>query len=158
MFNATKKALIWTMALAIPFQGLPALSCGCTASREAVDASTLDQCANELAASSRCAGHSCCSSTRHQATMCCCRGKAKCECHNCTCGLSCPCQQTKQSPPTAPPVEQRSLGKVLTLGLASASTAAAVPVTSSQRSITALATCDAMSGAARCISLCRFTL
>ena len=161
MFNFAKYALILTTTVAIPFQGLPARSCGCTASHEAASASTCGHCDFEYAASgcsARSAGHGCCSGALRQAKRSSCCGKAKCECQNCTCGIYCPCQQGKQVPPTAPPVEQRPLDKVLTLGLSTVSMAAVIPTMKSQRSIVTLAACDAMSGVERCISLCRFTL
>jgi hypothetical protein len=160
MFNAAKRTLIWTIALAIPIQGLPACSCGCVASCESSGASTCRHCAKEhteFHCSSRCAGHHCCCCEQHSAKCCCC-GKAACGCHHCTCSIDCPCRQAKQQPPAAPPVEPRAMGKVLTMGLTSVSTAPLFLTSNSQQSTTALASCDAMSGADRCISLCRFTL
>jgi hypothetical protein len=161
MFNVTKYTVIWTMAVAIPFQGLPARSCGCTVSDEAANASTCGHCSSEgttSCCSARSAGHSCCSDALRQSNTSNCCGKPKCDCDHCTCGIYCPCRHGKQVPPTAPPVEQRSLEKVIGLALAPVSIAVVVPIIESQRSIATLAFCDAMSGADRCVSLCRFTL
>jgi hypothetical protein len=47
---------------------------------------------------------------------------------------------------------------VIGLAHAPVSIAVIVPAIESQRPIATLAACDAMSGADRCISLCRFTL
>lgn len=161
MFNVTKYTVIWTMAVAIPFQRLPARSCGCTVSHEAANASTCGHCTHESTGSccsARSAGHSYCSGARRQSNTSSCCGKSKCNCHHCTCGIHCPCQQGKQLPPTAPPVEQRSLDKVFSLALAPISIAVIVPSIESQRPIATLAAGDAISGMERCISLCRFTL
>jgi len=161
MFNAANKALIWTIALAIPFQGLSASSCGCVASREALGTSTCCHRSIERAASCCCgrgAGHGCCSGEHHEAKTCCCCGKAKSGCQHCTCSLDCPCRQAKQLPPTAPPIEQRLLDKVRTLDLATVSTEVVAPTANSQQSILTLASCDALGGADRCISLCRYRL
>jgi len=161
MFNATRKALIWAIAVAIPLQGVPARSCSCTASRETVGASTCGHCSNERRAARCCcgryAGHGCCCEHRPAKSRSCCCGNAQCECQHCTCSLDCPCREANQHPPTAPPIERRALEKVLCLDLASVSTIA-VPTTKSHHPIVALASSDAMSGADRCISLCRFTL
>jgi len=159
MLNITKHVLIWTMATVIPFQGLPARSCGCTASHKAT--STSPHCSHKDGASccsARSAGHSYCSDALRQAKTSNCCGKAKCDCQHCRCGIYCPCQQGKQVPPTAPPVEQRSLDKVINLALAPVPVAAIVPSSESQRPVVTLASWDAMSGLDRCISLCRFTL
>lgn len=48
MFNFAKYALILTTTVAIPFQGLPARSCGCTASHEAARASTCGHCTSNM--------------------------------------------------------------------------------------------------------------
>lgn len=161
MSNVAKYALIWTLAVAIPFQGVPARSCGCTVSHEAASASTCGHCKHEPSAtccSARSAGHSCCSGAHRQSNTSSCCGKARCDCQHCTCGIYCPCREGKQAPPSAPPTEQRTLEKVISLALPPVSIAVIASSVESQRPIFTLVDCDAMSGADRCISLCRFTL
>lgn len=162
MYQAASTTLIWTIALAIPFQGVPARSCDCTASRSAVSASTCGRCSSQQAKSccfSLCPKHGCCSSEHRQAkACCCCCCQAGSGCQHCTCSIDCPCRQAKPLPPSAPPAEQRPLDEVLTLGLASVSTVAVVPSLNSQPSIVTIASSDGMRAVDRCISLCRFTL
>lgn len=161
MLNATKKALIWAVAVAIPLQGIPASSCGCTIPSEAACDSTCchkSQDGGHSCCSTHGAGHSCCSAKHHQGKTCCCRSKGHCDRRHCTCGVNCPCRQGKQTPPATPPAEQRSLEKVLCSGLACNQAVVSLASAKPLRLSIAPAPFDTASGSDRCISLCRFTL
>jgi hypothetical protein len=162
MFHAARKVLIWTMAAAIPIQGLPVGSCHCASAAESASVDRSVHGAQEHAGtccSARGARHSCCSARhRHAPMCCCCAGKACGGCHHCTCGIDCPCRQKKQPSPATPPVGQRPLEKVLCLTLDTTSLVAVTPHVRPQRLAAALSPFDAAGGLDRCISLCRFTL
>ena len=161
MFHSTRIVLIWVITAAVPLQGMPTQSCGCTAAQEAPKTSTCNHGHVERAASccsTHCAGHGCCSTKHRQIKTCSCCTKGRCDCQHCTCGIDCPCRQGQQSPPAAPPAEQRSLDKVLCPGLASNSAVVNLPPARPLRLSVTLSPFDSSSGLERCISLCRLTL
>lgn len=162
MLDAAKKMLIWAAAVAIPLQGMPAQSCGCSDRSETVGADTCAHGAHEhghSCCSTHGGEHSCCSTEHRQSgTCCCCCVKGHCDHQHCTCGINCPCRHGMQTPPATPPVEQRSLDKVLCSGLAYNSAAVSLPSAKPQQLSVTLSSFDAATGMDRCISLCRFML
>lgn len=153
----TTRTLNWLAAISILLQGLPAVSCGCTAS---------STCGQTSAPSHTC----CCSSEDINKGQCCCSRKEAGSAQSCCGGVSsnqdstsrdgcnCQCGKTQQNPPATPPTENDQLEKLVTdsLALTSLATVSQPQTVLRQRVVSS----DAIAFAAldRCISLCRFSL
>ena len=104
------RTLIWLAALAIPSQGLPSKSCGCTDSKACCQSAgqVLDSGARNPA------DHGTCCRSHHGG-----EGKRSCCSHSsvdgdspCQCGMNCRCGENEQPTPAAPPVENDSTEKI----------------------------------------------
>ncbi len=152
------RSLVWLAAIAIPVQGLPAASCGCTGS------------------SARCPGkppcqRCCCSEKKVRDGQCCgTRPEAKpnhCGCSNqessygsaCKCGVTCQCGKASlPKPTTPPPVQYRIVEKIVSDAVSAISLLATCEPAVVTRDNEACIEFNACTAQEHCVSLCRFTL
>jgi len=163
------RLFVWFAAIAIPFQGLPSASCGCTVG---------DIFSNEISKTQSCCHSSqtvdakpasaCC-----QAVTTCCSASGKSGCcsasgksgGNCPCGVGCQCgddcrcgENNVPVVPSVPPVDNNSPERIV------ADSAGATVFTNFYSSSATRAHVDLQVGAhaltalACCVALCRFSL
>jgi hypothetical protein len=153
------RTLIWLAAFAIPVQGLPAASCGCTDSKACCGGNEQRQrccCSAEKVREGQC----CCARREAESGHTCC-GQAKSS-HDsgCKCGINCQCGKAKQSQPATPnPPENNSAEKTVCDAVSAVSVFAVVhqPPVLLHRNEGSVES-DAFTAQDRCVSLCRFTL
>jgi len=140
------RAFVWLAAIAIPFQGLPSATCGCTSIAPPTETSSC--CQQEEP--------SCCSVDVSSVSS-----ESGCQCSTaCQCGDNCQCSVSSDSPtePVAPPAESNSPERILVDSVGSASFATfCLPSTTRQHS-DHYAGANARTALDCCVSLCRFTL
>ena len=147
------RIVIWLMAIAIPVQGVPAASCGCS-----------ESCIHQSAKSD---GQSCCCALakREAGTCCCSRQEATC-CRQsrensgspCQCGDNCRCGHPEPSHPFTPVRQESQTERIVQdansfdgmIILPASKTTKCHPLASSQP--------NASTALDRCAALCRFTL
>ncbi len=181
--SITTRLFVWLAAIAIPFQGLPSATCGCT---PIVSASSEVSGPSEIGGSSKTSdlGPNCCS--QPNAAQCSCTGAEVCRCGEtsscsnskksccsgentfdsecqsktgCQCGDNCQCG--KSSVPTEPvslPVENNSLERIATgsITFASRSTVSQLSFSRQHRELDVGA--NTLTALGSCVALCRFTL
>ncbi len=137
----TARTFVWLAAMAIPFQGLPSATCGCTTVEHSSETSSC--CQQESA---------CCSSVALP--------ENDCQCStDCQCGDNCQCSVSHApAEPISPPIENNSSERTLadSVGLASLVTFRLPSTTRRHTDLHVGA--NARTALDCCVALCRFTL
>jgi len=160
----TTRLIAWLAAIAIPFQGLPAASCGCVRTSGAAESCcsqpSTGQCPCTGAAVCRCGeSSSCC-----QPEPSCCSGdstsESSCQCGTgCQCGDNCQCGKSKvPTKPAAPPAENSSPERIATDSTSAATVSAVFLPAFSRQHLELSAGAIALTAHDSCARLCRFTL
>ncbi len=150
------RTLIWLAAMTVPFQSLPASTCGCSSSMccSQKDEQSGSCCSTEKAR----AGHDCCAARKAApASSCCCQAGGG-EDNACKCGANCQCGKTKRPAPVAPPTENNTTEKRVDDSVSTISLATACLARTVQRPDAEIMPQDADSALGRCVILSRFIL
>lgn len=155
--HTAARTLIWLAALAIPVQGLPASSCGCTGGKACcreVGQRPGCCCAAERVREARC----CCARRETEAGQSCC-GKAQSGPDSgCRCGTHCRCGKTSQPTPATPtPVEHDSMEKLVSHAASTVSVDSVDQHLVMPRRNEGARESGAFTAQDRCIRLCRLT-
>lgn len=165
----TTRIFVWFAAITIPFQSLPAATCGCNrVVLDAHEAVEIASCCATGAEACLCDESSPCCQPE---LACCSVGSASksasesasgcsCQCGiGCQCGDNCQCDKgSRPTEPTAPPTENSSFERIAADSTAAASFVSFyLPSTTHQRS-GFCASSHALTSLDYCVALCRFTL
>lgn len=181
----TVRTLVWLAAVAIPFQGLPSATCGCTTVdiRSHYTKEVQSCCASSLIAATK-SSSSCCSQPR--AGRCPCTGANVCRCDetssccqqrlaccsvevssdsSCLCGTGCQCgddcrcgDNNVPAEPAVPPVENNSSERILAASAGTASLVTFYLPSVTRRHLELYAGANPPTALGCCVALCRFTL
>jgi len=150
--QSISNALLWMVIAAIPFQGMPILTCGCAlpSGQASAEAAAPDQLA------------SCCGKSqpapvaKPSKPLACCQDSSASTERACSCGLNCRCKERASTPKQkALPIEHRTSADELAIGSLLALSMERGDIGSPQRHGLEV-TCPL--GADRCALLCRFLL
>lgn len=148
------KIIVMLLACSIPLQGISSAACGCnTPVKSACDTRGVSE---STATSCTCCCQKAASSEKQntQAHSCCKHIEKKVK-PTCTCGVNCVCKKGESSPPKQAPTEHRTVTNDLTTDLPVAFTPESSDCETMERDGR---TVRSISGADRCILLCRFHL
>jgi len=139
----TARTFLWLAAMAIPFQGLPSATCGCTSVDRWIETSS-SCCQQELA---------CCSVDTSS--------ESGCQCSTgCQCGDNCQCSVSSHAPsePVVPPFESNSPERILTNSVETATLVAFRLPSATRQHTDSYVGANARTALDCCVALCRFTL
>lgn len=152
-----RHALIWS--LAVPLQGFPAMSCGCTvtgAAHTQMAESDSPCCCSERVAL---AENSCCAGSSNLVEDGCCGCRCGTRSSACRCGEDCQCGKSQNPKPAVPPTTNTDLSQKLTsmlLAISAVGLNYSPPIFRQRNGATIPVDC--VSAAEKCAYLCRFTL
>lgn len=153
-FRTTSKVLVWLLAALVPLQALPHTSCGC-------EADATHSAVHVVGEQAKCCGCCCQQPSRPPeqtaATHSCCqRADSDTKRTCCDCGANCQCEKGDSTPrPKQSPPEHRSQSTDLTSG---PSIVFCLECGDSETMQTEDGKVTSLSGADRCVLLCRFHL
>ncbi len=164
------RIFVWLAAIAIPFQGLPSVSCGCTrAEIFSYEASTTRSCSSKPAAGRcSCTGASVCRCG--ESSSCCQEGLAdgstgdvsdsSCQCGTgCQCGNDCHCGDNNVPTKPAVPLSGNNSPERTVADIAGTADFVSFYLPSTTRQpVDVHAGAYTLSALACCVALCRFTL